>query len=468
VASRPRRLTSLELEELELCERLRGREPIRDFLQRVVPWEPLLPHLEPLISRIEKARWAPRKFCVSYPPRHGKTETIKRAIAWWLNQSPTDVCAYVGKSSQFAEDQSESIRRYAVKGGAELGTLQRKGSWRTKQGGGLLASGSDKGLVGYGVSGLLVVDDPYPGREAAESPIQREHIWETFTSDTMTRLEGASVIVVHTRWVQDDLIGRLVTDHGWDYINIPALAEENDPLGRAPGEALWPDRYPASYFPQNVYSEYDFASLYQGRPRPKGASVFGTEHYYDQDTFSIDGCRLSLFADPAASTKTSADASAIVALAMKGRGSNTEAWVLDVYKKRVPVPQFARDLRAFQLRYGNPPTAVEAVGAFKAIPQMLEEIDPDLRITEVVPLGDKFTRSQPIATAWNAGRVYVPKPTDARPVPWLKDFLSEVTNFTGVGDRHDDQVDALSGAWNEGFEAEYGTVDLSGIQRRRI
>ena len=77
------------------------------------------------------------------------------------------------------------------------------------------------------------------------------------------------------------------------------------------------------------------------------------------------------------------------------------------------------------------------------MPQLLREIDSGLRINEDQPKGDKFQRAQAVASAWNAGRVTVP-----RNAPWLRDLLAEVQGFTGVGDAHDDQVDCLSGCWN--------------------
>jgi predicted phage terminase large subunit-like protein len=169
-------------------------------------------------------------------------------------------------------------------------------------------------------------------------------------------------------------------------------------------------------------------------------------HYYDPLQKRPDGFRLTLSADPAASAKTSADYSAVVVLAEWGFGVERRAHVLYVYREQVTVPQFAHDLVNIQQKWSNTPINIEAVGAFKAIPQMLLELRPDLLIEEIQPVGDKFTRAQGVAAAWNQGRVLVPLDNP----PWLEPFLAEITDFTGVGDRHDDQVDALSGAWNNG------------------
>ena len=83
------------------------------------------------------------------------------------------------------------------------------------------------------------------------------------------------------------------------------------------------------------------------------------------------------------------------------------------------------------------------MGGFAAIPQMLSRLDPGLRLVEVKVRGDKFTRAQPVAAAWNAGRILVPTAA-----PWLKGFLAELERFTGVNDAEDDQVDALGYAWD--------------------
>jgi phage terminase large subunit-like protein len=84
------------------------------------------------------------------------------------------------------------------------------------------------------------------------------------------------------------------------------------------------------------------------------------------------------------------------------------AYVVDVLREQVSVPQFARDLRAFQARNWNAPVRVEAVGGFKAVPQLLREVDPNIRLEEIHPVGDKFQRAQGVAAAWNQGRVLVP------------------------------------------------------------
>lgn len=439
--------------ELRLGDGLRG-ESLHDFICRISPHHPPPRHLRPVIAQLEAARRPDRKIrvCFSMPPRHAKTTLIQHAIPWWLSRYPQETCAYASYSDRQAWSKSRVMRTLADFAGVRLADDQQNvAEWRTTTGGGLLSVGAGSGLTGQGVSGLMVVDDPFKNPEDANSQIIRDKVGEWFDGVIMTRIEGAAVFVLHTRWHADDLIGRLAKRAGWLVINLPALAEENDPLGRAPGELLWPERADLAMQIEEARATnaYIFAALYQGRPRPRGGAVFGEPRYYDPATTNLDGCRFVLAADPAASEKTSADYSAAVVLAIKGTGKDAIAYVRHVYRKQVAIPRLVDDLLSLQRTFGNTVINIEAVGGFKAVPQMLRAVNKNLRVKEIVPLGDKFLRAQPAASAWNSGRILVPSDSP----PWLADFLQEVGAFTGVHDAYDDQVDALSHAWNAGPKA---------------
>lgn len=450
-----------DLDELEaLLAAQLSIPPLADFIATHWPHELPPEHLSPLIRLLERARHERVKVAISWPPRHAKTVTLLRAIAWWLKYSPADTCGYITYNDNKAWSKSELCRRWTAQAGVELGGGRRKtlGEWRTMHGGGLLAAGARSGITGQGVSGLMVYDDPYRSREDADSPTTRGKISDIFREMIVTRMEGASVLVVHTRWHEDDIIGELMQKEGWEVINLPAIADENDAAGRAPGEALWPTRFPVRRCDgpcgheghldeiRQELGEWSFAALYQGSPRPRGAAVFGPARFYDPKTTSLTGCRVMIGGDPAASESTRADYSVAVVLAVRGHGADAVGYVLDVWRGQVQVPTFTDKLRELSARYWHAPIAVEAVGGFIGIPQTLKKVDPQLRLVEVKVKGDKFTRAQPVAAAWNApgeGRLLLPIGA-----PWLKDFKAEVERFTGVSDVHDDQVDALAHAWN--------------------
>jgi predicted phage terminase large subunit-like protein len=470
-------LTPAEIAEIETidAELAGGGESLIEFIERIAPDHAPVPrHLLPLIKVIERARRERVKVCLSMPPGHAKTLTLLRGIAWWLAATPSDTCAYLSYADRQAWGKSKIGRDIAEEAGVELNPYAWSGAeWRTTDGGGVLAAGVDGRLTGNRITGLCVFDDPFKSRDDANSPASRESVWSFYTTVVRLRMENASIVVVQTRWHQDDLIGRLARKGGWEVINLPALAEPNDSLGREPGEALWPEMYDEREFAEirEEIGEFDFGALYQGRPIPRGATLFGLEHYYDQEKVDLTGCKIIMACDEAASDDTVADNSTIVVMAMKGRGIETIAYILDVYCEQVTIPQFARDLRAWQVRWGNPRCGVESNGAFKAVPQLLKEADASLRIKEIVALVDKFQRAQSVSAAWNNARVLVPLPTASRPVPWLKRFLGEVSVFTGVSDAHDDQVDALAHAWNMAYQpgATGGATKRDGaILPRRI
>lgn len=436
-----------QAEYLSLQEDLVGGESLHDFIVRTTPHQPPPRHFAPLIHEIEKSRLIRRrKVCFSMPPRHGKTILLLRAFAWWLSKFPADTNAYYSYNGQQGCSKSVVARDIAQRAGVRLSEeVNNKAEWRTTDGGGLLAGGVGTGLTGQGVSGLVVVDDPFKNPMDAYSQDKRDAVYDWFRTVPMTRREGATVFVIHTRWHEDDLIGRLAKKGGWTIVNLPAVAEENDPLGRTIGDPLWPEKFPLEDLEETKIEvgEFDFAALYQGRPRPRGGSVFGEPRYYDPATVDLTGCRIVLAADPAASERTSADYSAAVVLALKGEGPDARAYVLHVYRKQVAIPQFVQDLIGLQQRFGNTAINVESVGGFKAIPQMLRALGLT-RIREIIPEGDKFTRAQRSAASWNAGRLLVPCDSPA----WLGAFLDELAKFTGVNDKHDDQVDALAHAFN--------------------
>lgn len=387
---------------------------------------------------------------MSVPPRHGKTETVLHAIAWWLARRPEDTLAFVSYASQFAESKSLLARSYAQTAGVPLHSERNTlAEWRTTSLGGLLTTGIGGPLTGQGCR-LAIIDDPIKNRAEAESALIRQRTWDWFTSTLWTRIEpGGSCLVVHTRWHEDDLIGRLSRGEmegvPWEIVNLPAITESDD------GEvALWPERWPVSELRvKRAANEYDWHALFQGSPRARGGEVFRTPTRYQ--TARRDDARIVLAVDPAGTESTRADWTVAVALAVRGYGETTEADVIDVLRLRAETGEVARELHAFQRRHGGATLHIESSRDGKAIARTLRQIAPGLLLNEVAPRGDKFVRAQPVATAWNAGRVRVP--SDGNAHPWVGAFLQTVLRFTGVSDAHDDDVDALAHAWNAGAQS---------------
>ena len=126
---------------------------------------------------------------------------------------------------------------------------------------------------------LIVVDDPFGGRKEADSEIVRDATYDWFRGDLMGRLKpGGRVILIMTRWHEDDLAGRLLMDNGsrWTILKLPAIAEEDDIMGRAPGELLWPDYYTPEVMAEKrrEAGEREWAAQYQQRPAPASGVMF--------------------------------------------------------------------------------------------------------------------------------------------------------------------------------------------------
>lgn len=427
------RISPADLARLHALEAAMGGASLLEYVPRVTPQWVIPWHLRPVADLFARAEYEPVRACVSVPPRHGKTELLLHAIPWWLHRHPGHTVGYISYSADLAHQKARRALELAQRSKVPLkaGT-QKVHAWKTTRDGGLLATGIGGPLTGHGTN-LLIVDDPTKNREEAESPTVRQKTWEWFTSTGLTRVEpGGSVIVVHTRWHDDDLIGRLKRERlrRWEVVNLPAISS---------GEALWPGRWPldALKLRKAEVGEYDWHSLYMGEPRPKGGRLFKDPTFYEWPR--LENIRLLIVCDPAATEKTYSDYSAIVVGAgWRDASGLPHVDILDVVRVQVEIPTLAGYLVEVQKKW-NAPVAVEAVGGFKAVPQMLRQVNPSLRIIELQPTGDKFTRSLPTAAAWNDGRIRIPLEAT-----WLAEFLHEVLMFTGVRDVHDDQVDALA------------------------
>lgn len=493
-----------ERDELtDLLDDEAGRESPEAFMERLVPSEPPPDHTVLLRDFFKRARRQQIREAHSMPPRHAKTVTIMRCLAWWIVTAPKDMCAYVTYSSTQARKKSRIIRELVERAGVVLQRGSRSlEQWQTREGGGLHAVGAKGGLTGNGYSGVVVYDDPYKSLIDAASATERDKIQELFQAAVMTRLEGASVLVMHTRWHAQDLIGWLETEKKWKVVNIEAIAPANDnllaapdPLGRQPGEALWPALFPVARCQgpchHNGHLEdireqvgpYIWDALYRGRPPRRGGSVFGEDAgRFTLAEFQISGHRVGMGVDPAATESTSADYSVIVVGAMLGRGADSRLWILDVVRRQVELPDLVRATLPLTNRWPGAPLFCEAVGGFKYVPQTIRDVDltvrkkehtaavaaweeagrvggvppiapPRVKVVPVYPTADKLLRAQAVAAAYNAGRVLIP--VDA---PWAAALVAELRAFTGVGDANDDQVDALAHLWNGLFRTAAGNV----------
>lgn len=388
-------------------------------------------HLHPLVDAMQRAVNGEQQFvCCSAPPGHAKTDTLLHAPAWALKLFPEKVFSYSTYADRLSRSKSRKARWYAQKAGHHLDTLSVS-EWRTKAGGGMLAGGVGGPLLGHRVH-IGLVDDPVKNRAEAESAAYRQQL-EDFVGDTLVgRLyPNGSIFVFMHRWHPDDLIGHLVAKRGFRLINLPAIDED--------GKALWPQVWPveALEVKRSKVTDYTWNSIYQGRPVPRGATVFGPPTIFTEPHKVY---RSGFGVDLSYSTKTAAHWS----VAIEGRIVGDVVQIHNVLRRQVRAPQFKAELRVLHERA---PTAVfhwYASTTEIGVADLFRDGDKPVPLMGHLAKGDKLTRAQGVAAAWNRGKVQVPPNA-----PWMDDFLAVVLSFTGVRDACDDDVDALAAMYDK-------------------
>jgi hypothetical protein len=231
---------------------------------------------------------------ISEPPRHGKSTHCSHWFpAWFLGRYPQKNVILTSYEADFAASWGRKVRDTLQEHGKrEFGVTVRADSssasrWETTAGGGMITAGAGGAITGRGAH-LLVIDDPVKNAEEAASMTIRDSVWDWYLTTARTRVEpGGFQVIIMTRWHPDDLVGRLLKQMQEDpkadrfaVVDLPALAEGDDPLGRAPGEPLWPERYDAEELERikATLGTRAWSSLYQQRPvdAPEGTPVYET------------------------------------------------------------------------------------------------------------------------------------------------------------------------------------------------
>lgn len=279
------------------------------------------------------------------------------------------------------------------------------------------------------------------------SPDGRATVYD-LTVEGAENFVAGGFVVHNTRWHPDDLIGWLRERNGgqgWEVIELRAIADETDPLDpRKAGEALWPEFMPAEFLAERRIDvgEYDWSSLYDQRPTPKGGAVFEGDVLFSPPPARY---RVAIGIDLAYTEKTASDYSVAVVMAE----SEGRYHILDLHRMQAAAPVFAERLRSLALTYPGAPMVAYVSGVERGVVDLMN-VKPDdpgkiqLRIQAKPATADKFVRAQPVAAGWNAGRIFLP--TDSP--KWAGPLVSEMRMFTGIKDAHDDQVDALAAAYD--------------------
>lgn len=461
MADKPEEMARRELARRQLCQ--------TNFLPFVMRFNPDYQagwvHKD-ICRRLEKfsddvaARLSPR-LILTMPPRHGKSQlTSKSFPAWHLGkhaQHEIMACSYSGSLSMgFSRLNRELMRdpAYKVLFDTRLHPdSQGAEAWMTTDGGGYTSAGIGGAITGKGAH-ALIIDDPVKNREDAESESGRSNAWDWYTSTAYTRLApGGGVLLILTRWHDDDLAGRLLgamkegADQ-WTIVNYPAEAKD-DELYRNAGEALHPERYDLEALGRikKAIGPRDWAALYQQDPVPDEGAFFQKEDFewydYNDPDALPDQKEMVEYAswDLAIGQKQENDYSVggVASIDQKGH-----LWMRDVVRGHWGALELCKRILTFHKKWRAARSGIEKGQIEMSIGPFLNEIKKemglwDFRYTELKPgRQDKVARARAIQGMVQSRKVHLPYNA-----PWSDDFISELLRFpTGL---HDDQVDMF--AW---------------------
>jgi predicted phage terminase large subunit-like protein len=414
-------------------------------------------HVQLLVEHLEALeRREIQKLMVFEPPRVGKSYLVsERFPAWYLGKHPEHSVIISSHSARLAERASRRVRsllqsaEYPFTEVSIDSHLKAADRWETTKQGGVLAAGVGTGIVGFGAD-VLIIDDPVADRQHADSETERNTVWEWYTESASSRLMAGGVeLLMHQRWHEDDLAGRLLNSEqskDWTVLNLPALAELGDPMGRKVGEAIWPEKFDEAFYAKRkeLIGGRAFAALYQQRPAAMEGTMF-KRRWFDRrwdilpiHDFSDDGVRRASkwkvvqFVDTAFKTGVGSDYSVIATWATDG----VDFYVLDIWRKQVEYPDLKRAII-------NAATVHKPRAIFIEDKASGQSVLQDLRVNTALPIvpfsvgGSKEGRADAVTPFFEAGKVLLPSMA-----PWLDDFIDEHIAFPNGA--HDDMVDTTS------------------------
>lgn len=381
---------------------------------------------------------------VMMPPQHGKTQIGAVAIPpYALLRDPGTRLAIASYNQELANRISRVAKRLAIDCRIEL-TTDRAAvqEWQTPQGGGVRAVGMGAGLTGNPVD-IGIIDDPVKDREEADSEKVRDGHWEWYTDVWLTRNPRHQIMIL-TPWHHDGLQARVLNSpqaKRWHVIKLPALAQDNDPLGRAPGDALCPDRVTKEELEsRRAMNPYGFEALYQCNPTPREGAMFRVGELSIVERGAVPASLPKIIWSDLAASEGKGDYTAAVLVA--GPCPNGRYYILDVLRGQWGPNEVKSQIRGFAMQYPG-----VTLGFFQDPGQAGKAQVADLRrsfdgfsLEFLNATGSKITNAEPLAAQMEGGNVVLVRGA------WNSAFIEEFRQFPQG--KHDDQVDATAAGYN--------------------
>jgi len=404
------------------------------------------------------------RLMVLMPPRHGKSELASvRFPAWFLGHNPKKRVIATSYSARLAETFGRRVRDISDSWVFRLvfpSLLLKEGAktanrWETSEGGGYVSAGVGGSITGMG-GDLLIIDDPFKNKEEADSEVYREKVWEWYQSTLYTRIEkGGKILVILTRWHEDDLAGRLLEQSGeeWTVVCFPAIAEEEEEF-RAVGEPLWADKYGIEALKrmERAVGSRVWNALYQQRPAPASGTVFRREWWRFYDELPTG---LRLFQSWDMTFKDSAGADYVVGQVWGNKGA--DYYLIDQIRDRMDFSQALKALKHLSEQY--PEATAKYIEDKANGPAVISALKGSVGgLIAVNPRGSKVARSNAVCPFIEAGNVYL-----KRGAAFTRELIEEAAYFPSG--KHDDMVDAMTQALSAGKEKSAPKTAFSGLNR---
>lgn len=271
-----------------------ARRSLLRFTEYTNPAYERASHHERIADRLEAVeRGEVDRLMIFMPPRHGKSELAsKRFPAWCLGRNPRRQIIAASYNSDLADDFGRNVRNIVAE--PEFGQVfpsvslatdsKAANRMNTNHGGAYVAAGVGTAVTGRGAH-IALIDDPLKDRAEADSERRRELVWDWYRSTLFTRLmPGGAIVLIQTRWHEDDLAGRLLESEGriedggqWEVLELPALD--------ADGKALWPEWYDETALARikATVGPREWSALYQQKPQPDEGTFFRREWFKEWD-----------------------------------------------------------------------------------------------------------------------------------------------------------------------------------------
>lgn len=326
--------------------------------------------------------------------------------------------------------------------------------WALTNGSEYMAGGILSGITGNRANGIII-DDPVKGRDEAESSIIRKRTLEAYEDDIKPRLlPGGWIILIQTRWNEDDLAGSILPagwagesglircrdGSDWDVLCIPARCDRlDDPLGRKPGEYLWPEWFDLRHWAQFEQNARTWSALYQQRPAPATGSYWKAD-WLKPYTKSQMPARETLAVYGGSDYAVTSDGGDYTVHLVIGIDPEDRPWLLDLWRGQESSDIWIERWCDLVLKW-KPMGWAEETGQIKAGVGPFRDRRARERkayvACEVFPTrGDKSVRAQ--SMRGRVAQLGLHVPIEA---PWYSDFRSELMSFPAG--KNDDQVDAL-------------------------